>query len=525
MDIERSLRKAWDQLRGKKPQLQDFLEEVTISGLRGIQDLRVPFTYPISVLAGPNGCGKSSVLFSLACAYRVPDRGPRDFAPSAFFPDFRPQSGEGGPQDSHEEVNLDYSFLEAGKRLQMRWSRKATGWGRSFLGRPGARQPERPLFVRTLANLTNPSEVRSVLQLSRHQLRREELDASLLVFAHRILPYRYDRLTQFSKTKGRDVLFATREAGPASIGYSEFHMSSGERAILRLSKDLSKLRGALVLIDEVETGLHPYTQQQLMLEFHRWALTNDLQIVVTTHSPVIIECVPEEGRIFLERNNGSVERRPAYRDIVQRALYGRAQDRLSVVCEDEVAEGVILGLFDHLNAALQLTPSDVEIGRDSGKAEFKHQLAALGRFDLLQNFIFVLDGDAADEADDLRERARKQFKQEVSVIVLPGSGPPEEWAWELLLEQSEASLGQLFTMDGKELRREISRIDQLFAGIAGRRAEISKGRIESLREFLKLEPRELFRTLARRTGEEGALLAINQQLQEAVREWRSRSLL
>ena len=34
-------------------------------------------------------------------------------------------------------------------------------------------------------------------------------------------------------------------------------MSSGERTILRISKDISRLRNALVLIDEVETGLHP----------------------------------------------------------------------------------------------------------------------------------------------------------------------------------------------------------------------------------------------------------------------------
>jgi predicted ATP-binding protein involved in virulence len=42
-------------------------------------------------------------------------------------------------------------------------------------------------------------------------------------------------------------------------------MSSGERAILRISKDISGLHDALILIDEVDTGLHPYTQQQVML--------------------------------------------------------------------------------------------------------------------------------------------------------------------------------------------------------------------------------------------------------------------
>lgn len=38
-----------------------------------------------------------------------------------------------------------------------------------------------------------------------------------------------------------------------------------------------------------------------MLELQRIALRNDLQVVVTTHSPVVLDSVPPEGRIFLER--------------------------------------------------------------------------------------------------------------------------------------------------------------------------------------------------------------------------------
>jgi len=53
--------------------------------------------------------------------------------------------------------------------------------------------------------------------------------------------------------------------------YSEFHMASGERAVLRLSIDISNLENALVLIDEVEAGLHPNIQRLLMLELQRLA--------------------------------------------------------------------------------------------------------------------------------------------------------------------------------------------------------------------------------------------------------------
>jgi predicted ATP-dependent endonuclease of OLD family len=107
-------------------------------------------------------------------------------------------------------------------------------------------------------------------------------------------------------------LFAERDDETGSHArYSEFHMSAGERALLRLSMNISKLSDALVLIDEVEAGLHPHIQQLLMLELQRLALRNQLQIVVTTHSPTVLETVPPEARVFLERSPDNVVRKEA----------------------------------------------------------------------------------------------------------------------------------------------------------------------------------------------------------------------
>ena len=67
--IERELRQVWGVLQARMPHRTFNLEEVQVKGLRGIKDLRVALTYPVSVLAGPNGCGKTTVLLACACAY------------------------------------------------------------------------------------------------------------------------------------------------------------------------------------------------------------------------------------------------------------------------------------------------------------------------------------------------------------------------------------------------------------------------------------------------------------------------
>lgn len=427
--ITRELNEVWDALRASKAQRDDYLTETRLRKLRGIWDLRFEFEYPVSVLAGPNGSGKSTILFACACAYGAPESGGRNMTPTTLFPNFTSQQ-LAVSSDAPQESKLEYFYLHNGERFSMTWQRSKS-WRRRFPSRDGRDQPARQVYLRTLANLTNPSEVRSVLQLGRKQVESETLGEDLLVFAHRILPWRYSNLALISG-KTSDLLFAQVE-GLEAPRYSEFHMSSGERSILRMSKDISRLENALVLIDEIDTGLHPYTQQQIMLELQRIALRQGLQIIVATHSPVVLDAVPPEARIFLDRDEttGQVRRAAPYKDVLQKALYGQSLDRLSVLCEDAIAEGVIRGVLDHLNVELGLRHGDVVIGRNTGRDEFAGHIRTLGKFGKLSEFVFVLDGDSRSMEKDLVAVATK-YGHAIQPLFLPGDDSPEQWLWHIL---------------------------------------------------------------------------------------------
>ena len=509
--IARELNEVWDALRRSRGQRDEALEEVRITNLRGFENLPIRFDFPVSVLAGPNGSGKSTVLFACACAYRVPGRRSGDFAPGRLFPNFISQQLD-VRSDPAPETELDFHYLHRGNRQSMLWKR-GKSWSRS-----GSPLPEREVYLRTLANLTSPSEVRSILQLGRREVRTEAIGPDLLIFAHRILPWRYRNLDLISGQSTRDLLFA-RLDDAGETHYSEFHMSSGERTIVRISKDISRLENALVLIDEVDTGLHPFTQQQAMLELQRSALRQNLQIIVASHSPVVLDSVPPEGRIFLDRNpeTGHVVREPLYRDIFQKALYGQSQDRLSILCEDDVAEGVLRGVLDILNVELGLRHEDVYVGRNTGKDEFPGHVRALGKFGRLSEFIFVLDGDSRALENNLKAVA-EEYGHRLQPLFLPGDASPEQWLWGILCTRADEFAHTLGLAEA-DMIRIADRAANLGEGAVQRR-DVAKAALGVFAEDIQRTVPEIARVVGRSEAERNAIPELKRGLEEQIALWR-----
>ena len=508
----------WDALQGKTPHYRHYLHEVRLAGIHGITDLRVTFPYPVTVIAGGNATGKSTVLSAAAAAYRVPDAGLREFVPSSLFPAYRPKAGERA--DSQGEIVIEYDYSTPDGSLSMRW-RFAKGWNRSFFGRRGAKQPSRPVYLRTLANLTDPSEVRSILRRSRPETSPPEtaLTASQVEFAQTMLPFRYSEVVDLS-LDGRNLLYATQDGGAQ---YSELQMAAGERAVFRLARAIAQLDDALVLIDEVEAGLHPWAQQLLMLQLQRLALRRGLQILVTTHSAVVLDTVPRHARIFLDRGADSAVRVvPPYRDVIQNALYGRSSFTLNFLCEDEAAEAVLDGVLDTVLPRHDIRREFVRIGRDTGADEFPTHAAAFGKFGGLTGFVFVLDGDR--RGGTVEEKIRAASGAEPSVLYLPGEAP-EEWVWKSLRGQVGGVAPEL-GVTAAELAENLDRIEKVYAHASDTRAEIAKSELRTLADILRRQVPEICRLTARLESRrpESDLQPLVDRVDDELEKWRVRQV-
>lgn len=517
MSVNKQLKALWSHLRAKKPHMQNFLSEIRLYGIRGLRGVRIGFDYPVSVIAGVNASGKSTALFAAACAYKVPGAKLRDYVPSTIFPDYRPKIG--ARKDDCPKIYIEYEYETPDGHLSMRWSRRKS-WTKSFFGRKDAKQPERDLYLRTLSNLSNPSEVRNVLQMSRLNKAPDEqaLTAVQISFAQRMLPFHYNEVVHLSSGK-KNLLFAKQKSGAA---YSEFHMAAGERSILRLSQEIAQLEDALVLIDEVEAGLHPRVQQLLMLQLQQLALRNDLQIIVTSHSQVILDSVPANARIFLDRDNqGEVVVLPPYRDVIQNALYGRLDNALQILCEDEAAEAILNGVIDYLTIGQHLRREQIRVGRNTGAKEFPAHAEAFQKFDLLGNFVFVLDGDQRETGIEnvIRERAGNW---QGSVFFLPGDDAPEIWVWECLSRHGE-SLADSLGEDPAKLREAMGRLNDRYDSASDSGSEKAKAKLADLAEqHLNQTVASICRSVALEEArrEDSDIRPLAENLKDAFTAWR-----
>lgn len=72
------------------------------------------------------------------------------------------------------------------------------------------------------------------------------------------------------------------------------------QGLLHLTAVAGAARGSIVAIDEVENHLHPHAIRSLITSMREWAEEKDLTVLLTTHSPLVMNTFRREpGRIFV----------------------------------------------------------------------------------------------------------------------------------------------------------------------------------------------------------------------------------
>lgn len=202
-------------------------------------------------------------------------------------------------------------------------------------------------------------------------------------------------------------------------------------------------RGGVLLIDEIDSTLHPAAQNKLIKLFIKEARENKFQIVFTTHSISLLRDIcsrTEHNNNHKENVNNDIElyyltnanrklemkRNIAFSQIEGDLLVSsivQSRNTVKVYTEDAEARWFLKYLIPDLMGYLDLL--ETSVGCDSLISMYNADLSYFG------NTLIVFDGDVSDaQLKKIPEITRERLG---NIIKLPGGKAPEQIIYEYIL--------------------------------------------------------------------------------------------
>lgn len=392
-----------------------FLQMVQIEGLRGWTGQAVEFNFPVVAIVGENGSGKSTLMKVAACVYDNKEKEKR-FYPSTFFVETH--------WDTIQGVKIDYRVKRGPNVESFRITKPTARW------RVPENGPKREVFLLDIARTLPLDASVGYAKIARSAAAEVESADISDAFRERLSHvlgrnYTKARFATSDVDKKRQIGLLEREWGELS----QFHQGAGEDATLDLFRTLQGLpENSLLLIDEVEASLHPRAQRRLV-RFLLWlSRQRRIQVVLSTHSPFVLQELPQEARILLLPGpQGLSVVYGVSADFAMSRLDDEVHPEAHVFVEDREAEILLREILASDQDTSKVLPR-IEIS-PVGPANVVAMLGTLGKAGKLPyKSLAVVDGDHADP----------------NCFRLPGTVAPERMVYADLKEKGWPNLAQRF---------------------------------------------------------------------------------
>lgn len=402
----RRLSAKWQQGIGW-PQRLDWL---SIKGIRGWTGQRFDLKYPIMAVVGENGAGKSTVLQCAASIYRSDPPLRKERYASDFFPDTT--------WDTVRDAEIAYS-LRQGTDSTADSVRKPTNRWR---GNP--ERKTRHVEYIDLSRIQPVSARVGYVRLANPMLREvaaSKFDEPRLNRYNAIMGRRYD-LAKMATTDADKVRQVPVISQQGAI-YSGFHQGAGETTIAELlGVDIP--RYSLVLIDEIESSLHPRVQRRLIRDLADLCREREVQVILTTHSPYVLEELPADARAYIIQ--GTTGDREIVYGVSPQFAMSKMDDAPHYECdvyvEDEHARTMLIEALVKYGGTTVTRCQIIPYG-SSSVGQILGQMIVSKRFP--RPSCVFLDGDSSEA---------------VGCLLLPGLDAPERVVFAALLGRNWAGL-------------------------------------------------------------------------------------
>lgn len=447
------IKSIWKMKTGNA--FRHYIDFIQFPFFRNLEpNTRITFDFPLTVFVGPNGSGKSSTLHAL---YGAPEgKTPYDYW---FSTDIDPikETGEDGKYNSffYSYKNSSGQDMEVLKTRISKpdnpdyWetSRPLKKYGmKEVIGKTRNKPIEKKvIYINFRAELSafdkyfyfgNPSKklkskrkqeyLRSKSKWLKHVIDDNCIikmgkslqpqnkpvnvisDDELKIISNIIgKKYKTGKILdhKFFQDWGTSVLFHT-----SNLTYSEAFAGSGETSIVKLVRDVNNAPNeSLILLDEPEVSIYPGAQKRLLFFILDQIKNKKLQVVISTHSPILIDQLPSESiKVFHQMPNDG-KFRVENKKSPSEAFYYLEQDfgkKIKIIVEDVLAKNIIESV---IKSKGKDTESLFEViyypGGDSVIKE--HYIPIYCQEDLSDTYV-VLDGDKKKDHADLESFSTKQ---------------------------------------------------------------------------------------------------------------------
>ncbi|MBI6182708.1 AAA family ATPase [Serratia proteamaculans] len=367
-----------------------------LKNLRKTEEISFDKTIMTAIM-GPNGCGKSTIIHALACAYKPSEEMKRDnykFSSHFFLSTSDCDwSGSGfnlsisyrNGKTIHSNTNVDYAKVDRWKPIY-------------------ARRPERHVEYIGISScaprIENESSISIVL------FEREEVQEDLKNWVMDKAGHIFNKIyTDFSKKlKTRKQYIGVRSD---NIEYSSLTMGAGEQRVFFLLERLYlSPKGTLFLIDEIDLLLHTDALRRLLDVIYERAHDKSIQVIFTSHRESILDYRKDRLSIvhLYQSKDKTLYFDRTTPDAIHR-LTGQMQRDVSVYVEDDLSKTIVEKIAGELGIRRSL--KIVLYGAASNS--FTIAAALILQETNTENTLIVLDGDEYPTVEEKEKQIKAKL--------------------------------------------------------------------------------------------------------------------
>ncbi|HBQ1916958.1 ATP-dependent nuclease [Klebsiella pneumoniae] len=298
-----------DKLKSKyiaKNRYQNFgpvIRSMVVNGFRGINELTVNFDYPVTAISGLNGAGKSTLGQLAICGYKKPVTA--QSYKRLYVKDFFPVSiADPAPFTTEASIIFKYETNDVTKTQDVTVSRKESAWSGY------KRQPERHCYYIGFTVYIPKVERRDLSIYGGKEFdftTRRSVSEEIIRTMAKIIGHPYDDVA-FQGISHQERLSEIGIVERLGYSYSENNMGFGEGRVLYTVDVLeSSPEQSLFVIEEPETSLHENAQYEFAKYLMDVCNRRKHQVILSTHSSVILNALPADARKLLIRDRSGVD--------------------------------------------------------------------------------------------------------------------------------------------------------------------------------------------------------------------------